>query len=345
MKRTYRSSPPRRQRGLTLVELMVGLAVGMVLVAGLALLFANTSQSGNELEKSLRQIENGRYAIDLLGEDLSVAGYFGEAMATGSAATVSPCAGTADVVADLEAKRAATPAVLPDAVQGLTPAEAAALTCLADHLAGTPAVVVRRLDTTAIATTEMTPGEVYVQSSNHASETTATYRAATDAADLALKDMDGTINRVRRYVLRVYYVAGCSDCGRDTIPTLKRAELRAGGIVVAPIAEGIDNLGLDYGFDTTGDGAPDTWLGLNGAADMPEATAAAALGWGNVMAVRVHLVTRTTEPTPGFVDERTYSMGLRGTSTFVVTPAASDAFKRRVYTTTVRLNSLAGARE
>lgn len=345
MKHTLRPLPPKRQRGLSLVELMVGLAIGMILVAGLALLFANTSRSSGELEKSLRQIENGRYAIDLVGEDFSVAGYFGEAMASGGADAVSPCSDAAAVVADLEAMRAASPAVLPNAVRGFTPTEAAALPCLANHLAGTPAVALRRLDTTAIATTAMTPGEVYVQSSNDASETTATYLAATDPAALVLKDMDGATNVVRRYLSRVYYVASCSDCGRDTIPTLKRAELRAGGIVVSPIAEGIDNFALDYGFDTSGDGAPDTWLGLNGDADVPESTAAAALGWGNVVAVRIHLVARTTEPSPGFVDERTHSMGLEGTSTLVVTPAANDAYKRRVYTTTVRLNSLAGARE
>ena len=63
-----------RVRGFSLVELMVGMAIGLVLVAGLSLLFANTSQSGNELNKSIRQIENGRYAMDLLHDDLMLAG-------------------------------------------------------------------------------------------------------------------------------------------------------------------------------------------------------------------------------------------------------------------------------
>ena len=335
-----------RHRGFSLVELMVGLAIGLALVAGLALLFASTSRSSAELEKSLRQIENGRYAVDLLAEDLSVAGYFGEAMAEGSADTVSPCAPTAAVAADLEAKRALVPAKTPHGVQGYTPAEAAALGCLADHLAGTPAVAVRRLDTTAVAasSTAMVAGQLYVQASNHASETTATYLASTQPADLVLKDMDGSVNEVRRYISRVYYLAGCSDCGNDSIPTLKRAELRGDTIAVVPLAEGIERLGLDYGFDTDGDGAPDSWMGLNGMAAGAESAAAAALGWGNVVAVRLHVVARTTEPSAGHADSRSYTVGLNGTTTVSFGPVG-DAFKRRVYQTTVRLNSIAGGRE
>ena len=344
MRRTPSVASLRTQAGLSLVELMVGLAVGMMLVAGLALLFANSSQSAGELEKSLRQIENGRYAVDLLAEDLSVAGYYGEAVADTLATSVSPCADPAAVAADLEAQRAASPPSLPFAVEGLTGAQAAALACLPNHVPGTPALVLRRLDTAAVDVAAIEPGEVYVQSSLDASEINATYVAGLDASNLTLKDMDGNTNKVRRYISRVYYVAFCSDCGRDTIPTLKRAELRAGGTVVVPIAEGIEQVGFDYGFDTSGDGAPDTWTGLNGSADVAEATAAAALGWENVVAVRVHLLARTTEASAGFVDARSYTLGLQGGDPYVV-PVAGDAFKRRVYTTTARLNTIAGRRE
>lgn len=336
--------PLQRQRGMSLVELMVGITIGLMMVAGLALLFGNTGRTANELDKSLRQIESGRYAVDLLGEDLSVAGYFGEAIASGTAATVDPCATSAAVIADLEAKRAAAPAVLPHAVTGLTAQEASALPCLANHLAGTPAVVVRRLDTTAVAVDAITPGFAYLQSSNNEGDINATYVAGTVGSAFVLKDLDGSINKVRRYLSRVYYVAGCSDCGADTIPTLKRAELRGGAVAVAPLAEGIENIGLDYGFDTDSDGVPDQWIGLNGPAGAAESAAASALGWQNVVAVRIHLLSRASTPSPGFSDQRTYALGTAGTAPFTVTPGG-DAYKRRAYVTTVRLNSIAGLRE
>lgn len=334
----------RAQRGMTLIELMVGMTIGLVLVAGLALLFGRTSQSSNELEKALRQIENGRYAVDLLAEDLGMAGYFGEAVASGTEPTVGPCSPSAAVVADLEAKRAAATPLLPDGIQGLTPDEAAALPCLADHLAGTPAVVVRRLDPAGIAADAIVPGEVYVQSSNSLDDLNATYIAGTATGDFVLRDLDGTTNKVRRYLTRIYYVANCSDCGIDTIPTLKRAELREDAMVVSPLAEGIQHLNFDYGFDTNGDAVPDSWYGLGGGAAAAEATAAAALGWGNVVAVRIHVLSRGTEPSPGFTDTRTYASGLQGTATFVL-GAFDDAIKRRAYVTTTRLHSVAGLRE
>lgn len=342
---THPHSPSaRRQRGMSLIELMVGITVGLVLVAGLAVLFGNSSQTSAELEKSVRQLENGRYAVDLLAEDISVAGYFGEAQAGGTADTVSPCATSTMVAADLEAKRAMTPALLPFPVTGLSPLAAAALGCLPNHLAGTPALVLRRLETRPVAVAAVTPGVLYLQASNHPDDLNATYIAATSGSSFVLRDMDGTANAVRRYLSRVYYIASCSDCGNDTIPTLKRAELRGDQLVVSPLAEGIENVAFDYGFDTNGDATPDTWIGLNGAPNAVQLAAAAAAGWGNVVAIRLHLVSRATEPSPGFSDTRTYALGLEGTATFSLT-ALGDAWKRRAYTTTARLNSVAGVRE
>jgi len=335
---------PRRQRGMTLVELMVAMAVGLLLVAGLIALYANASQSATELEKSVRQIENGRYAVDLLAEDLSMAGYFGEAVADGMAAAVSPCSDGPTMLTDLKAKAAASPAVVPFGVRGLTPDEADALGCLANHLAGTPAVIVHRLDTRAVATTAMAADTLYVQSSFNAAETTATYVASATPGEMVLKDLTGATNKVRRYLSRVYYVASCSDCGRDTIPTLKRAELVGNSVVISPLAEGIERIGFDYGFDTNSDGTPETWIGLSGGADATVSTAAAALGWGNVVAVRIHVLARNTEPSVAFVDDRSYAGGLSGTATFTVGPYG-DAYKRRDYTTTARLNVVAGQRE
>jgi type IV pilus assembly protein PilW len=356
MKRRIASSPLARQQGMTLIELMVAMAVGLMLVAGLVLLYAHASQSASELDKSVRQIENGRYAVDLLEEELSMAGYFGEANATGGMidmqdaslpSPASPCADAATVKARLQAMSALSPAKLPFGVQGLTPAEADALPCLANHLAGTPALIVRRLDVHPVATTAMTANTLYVQSSFSATDLNATYLASTAAADLTLKTMAGTTNTVRRYLSRVYYIASCSECGRDNIPTLKRASLEGGSVVVTPLAEGIERIGLDYGFDTDGNGTPDQWIGLSGTAGATESAAAAAspLGWANVVSVRVHVLARSTEPTQGFVDNRTYAGGLQGTATFTITPPSGDPYKRRDYTTTARLNVIAGQRE
>src|SRR5712691_6457768 len=67
-----------RAAGLSLVELLVSIALGLMVLAGVIVVFANSSAARNELERSSRQIENGRYALELLSSDLRMAGFYGE---------------------------------------------------------------------------------------------------------------------------------------------------------------------------------------------------------------------------------------------------------------------------
>ena len=69
---------PRSMAGVSLVELMIAMVLGLMILAGLATIFANSSRTREELERTSRQIENGRYAVDLLSEDLRLAGFYGE---------------------------------------------------------------------------------------------------------------------------------------------------------------------------------------------------------------------------------------------------------------------------
>lgn len=342
----------RRQRGLGMVELMVGLVVGMLLIAGLAVMFGNASRSSAELDKSMRHIENGRHAIELLAEDLALAGYYGTAAVSTFTDSVSPCADAAAVANQLNAVHAAArPPTLPRPVQGYTDAEAATLACLPHRKPGTPALALRRLDTAALAVGAAPTGTLVLQAAHHMDDTQP-FIAATGSAGLTLRDRLGNPNVVRSFLVRVYYVARCSDCtgagtgtgGGDGIPTLMRAEFRNGSLVATPLAEGIDQVAFDYGFDTTGDGVPDRWIGLGGQAGTLEAADAAAAGWGNVMAVRVSVLSRNLEPTTGHLDTRSYPLGLQGSAS-VSTGPFNDAFKRRVATTTARLHSVAGLRE
>lgn len=67
-----------RQSGFSLVELMIAITIGLFIMSGMALIFVNSVQSRNELEKSSRQIENGRYAAEALREDIELAGFYGD---------------------------------------------------------------------------------------------------------------------------------------------------------------------------------------------------------------------------------------------------------------------------
>ncbi|MBL0422830.1 PilW family protein [Ramlibacter sp. AW1] len=340
----------RHQRGLSLVEVMVGLTIGMILVAGLALMFGNASRSSNELERSVRHIENGRYAMEWLGQDLAMAGFYGTLPATAREAPASPCLTMAQLTAALVTMSGKATPTLPFPVQGLTSQEAQALpACLPNHRIGTPALVLRRLDPPAVAAAAATAGTLYLQASHYVPDNTDTYVASTSTASFTLRDRSANTNTVRRFLSRIYYIANCSDCSGtgDGIPTLTLSELTPTGFRITPIAEGIEQIGFDYGFDTAGnDGAPDEWYGLNADADGTHVAAAAAKNWTHVMAVRVSLVSRALEPSLGYSEARKYAAGLKGTALYEFQPAAAiQNFKRRAYAGTFRLQTPAGLRE
>jgi type IV pilus assembly protein PilW len=66
----------RRQSGVSLIELMVSVTLGLLILSGVLIVFVNASAARNEVERTSRQIENGRYASELLSEDLRLAGFF-----------------------------------------------------------------------------------------------------------------------------------------------------------------------------------------------------------------------------------------------------------------------------
>lgn len=68
---------PHSQRGLSLVELMVAVTLGLVLIAGLIQVFLGNRQT-QRLEQGVARVqEAGRLALDLLTRDLRAAGFHG----------------------------------------------------------------------------------------------------------------------------------------------------------------------------------------------------------------------------------------------------------------------------
>jgi type IV pilus assembly protein PilW len=145
------------------------------------------------------------------------------------------------------------------------------------------------------------------------------------------------VNRVRSYVSRIYYVASCSHCGvgGDNVPTLKRVDLVGNQLTWTPLAEGIETLRFEYGFDVDGDGSPDTYLTAPGALGPTSA-------WSNVVSVKAHFITRSVE--------KATDTHLTGAQVFqfggiapIGTPA--DGYVRKAYTTAIRIVNPSAVRE
>ena len=67
----------RRQRGVSLVELMVAMLLGLLLTAGVLQVFSGNSQAYRFNEALSRIQENGRFALDELTREIRMAGYLG----------------------------------------------------------------------------------------------------------------------------------------------------------------------------------------------------------------------------------------------------------------------------
>lgn len=68
----------QRQRGFSLVELMISVTISLVILGGLSAMLINVSRTNSEMAKSNSQIENGRFAVQVLENDLVHAGFWGE---------------------------------------------------------------------------------------------------------------------------------------------------------------------------------------------------------------------------------------------------------------------------
>ena len=93
-------------------------------------------------------------------------------------------------------------------------------------------------------------------------------------------------------------------------------------------------------IDTTGDGAPD---GSFVATTPPIATPTDPADWANVVALRVHLLARNNEPSPGYVDPKTYAMGNNSAGTAQTVTPTTDSYgnnvrpyKRRLFSQLIR---------
>jgi type IV pilus assembly protein PilW len=76
-KRTPPIKAPRLQSGLSLVELMVSITLGLLIMAGVVQLFASSSTSSQTVQASARIQENIRYIMTRIGNDIAQAGNLG----------------------------------------------------------------------------------------------------------------------------------------------------------------------------------------------------------------------------------------------------------------------------
>jgi type IV pilus assembly protein PilW len=322
--------PPSRQAGLTLVELMIAVALGLLLLAALGFLYAGNRQAFRTHDSIARLQENGRYAMEVLGQDLRMVGYIG----CGALGEV-PIAATAVLV---------PPVAVPTPANVLGGAEGAGN--------ASDSLTLMRVDgrgamlTAAMATAA---AEVPIPASPRL------YAAGTHflIADCRNADLFRASQKVEQGNTSILHAAGAYNSnanlskayGADALvfpfeaiaysiasnPAGNPALYRAVNGDAQEVVENVKDMQIVYGVDTNNDGAVDAYRLAN------EVT-----NWARVLAVRVSLLLRSPEanvatgPPAVFWDRDN-----NGTNDF--NPATDpDAQARRllyVYTSTIGLRN------
>lgn len=391
-----------RQPGFTLIELMVAITLGMLVVAAVLALYLNLTRTNNEMAKANRQIENGRFAIQLLENDIVHAGFWGEhvpvyddftSSAVGSeipTAIPDPCVAVSSWDAAYKTNLIAIP------VQGYAAATPSGSGCATDvstnRSANTDVLVVRHAETClpGVGNCEAyNANNIYLQSALCALEGSS-YRLDTgtniDTNPLHKKDCvgtgspaalpitSGTAADKRLFVSNIYHVRDYPGTANDgvAIPTLMRSSFSVDKHqVTQQLIEGIEAFRVEFLIDNAnppcgpinyaaaitkvnratcavdaditkntfpnnrGDGIPDAicYAGTCTVNDLM-----------NAVAVRIYVLARNLEPTQGYQDDKTYQLGTLSINAAAL-PSAQRAYKRHVFSTTVRLNNVAGRRE
>lgn len=357
---------------------MISIAIGLVILAALVALFLGTSRNNREMATASSVIENGRFAIQLLENDIVHAGYWGTHVPEfdDQTSTIVPPDVPASLPDPCLAYSAANwNAAYVDSLLGI-PAQAyeTVAVCggvITNKLANTDVLVVRHAETCVpgVGTCGAdTNGKLYLQSSRCRTETAPYVFGLTGTASFNLSQRNCAVRaEKRRFISHIYYIRDFAVTAGDGIPTLVRSEFDLSGGALAhqaavPLIEGIDGFRVEFGIDNvSATGAAVNYTSAivwqnsttktratNRGDGIPDGsfirctvgTPCTAAQLMNATAIRVYVLARSRETTSGYTDTKTYALG----DSTTLGPY-NDGFKRHVYSTTVRLPNVAGRRE
>ena len=324
-----------KQRGFTLVELMVSITLGMLIVAALLALYLNITRTNNEMAKANLQIENGRFAIQLLQSDLVHAGFWGEARPpVPTAVPANPCLAPSAWDAAYKANMLAFPVLGYDSAS--VPSTCGTVTGAQDN---SDVVVVRHANTCTSGSAGCDGGadtgpHIQVSSCNMTPPEPG-YVIHSSTFPLHKKDCT-TIEDIRRKVVSSIYFVSDNTLMRSSLVngTYQAAQPLIEGIEAMRIEYGIDNLGKNgaaVSVTNPGDGSPDTYVSC-APCTLDELR--------NVVSVKIHVLARNLQATLGHTDSKIYQLG----NTDAIGPF-DDGVKRHVFSTTVRLVNPSSRRE
>jgi len=322
-----------KEQGFSLLEVMVSLALGLVVIGMVIQLFVNTKQSHAQNERVTESLENGRFALRTLTNDLKAIGFMGgmwDMTLLNQDGTLTAVATDCGQAAEVNW---AYDLSLYNAMQFIYDVDAATASaqfqCInaADFQANTDVLSVKR-SFTQKDTGALSDGVVYLRTDYSSGclwfKTGAnTGPAGGNCPTANFEDW--------RYMSNVYYIRSYSNTPGDGTPSLCKKFLTstAGGLAQPTmgevcLAEGVEHFHVQYGLDTDTpkDGVANKYVSNPTAIEVSN----------QAVSAKVFVLARATRADPNFTNNKTYTMGDRQI-------VVNDNFYRRVYSTTVVLRN------
>lgn len=242
------------QRGFSLIELMVALAIGLFLIAGVFSVYVNGRHSQNTVDEQVAMVDNARFALETIAADIRQSGVYGRTKERGK--LLPPVLSGGSVPGDCFPGWVAPAAdVMPVQVYDGTDAAGVSpypATCTSDYLANTPesdVIEMRYSLMTPVKDADVLNNVVYVQ--GNIDQAQVFYGVAPPIAEIQDSNY--------MYVRNLYYIAANGDAG-DGIPSLHRATLQPGGVVDQMLLAGVENLQIQLGIDSDNDQLVDQYI-------------------------------------------------------------------------------------
>jgi type IV pilus assembly protein PilW len=339
------------QRGLSLVELLVALAIGGFLIIGAVTVQSQTRKTFTVNEQQARLQETARFALSVIEPEVQQAGLYGFSnVPDGVSMKIGDVFMYASDMRTIKDAITDMPGVLEgcgknyvvDVSQSVTAGNGDwAMDCDpagGGFLEGTDTLTVRR---TSVDKVDPKKGRIQLYTSRVNREQQQLFMDGTAPGPIVDK-----MSEVRDLIMKTFYVSPSSD-GRPNLPSLRMKEISSkddeGEWLDTEVVRGVEDiqieLGVDPGEDRNADDVPDDVAG-DGMADFVNGQIAnwvppgdALLESGQVVAVRIWVRVRAEELEPGFADQRTYNYG--GVANF----KPADGYRRVLMSRTIYLRN------
>lgn len=320
----------KSQQGLTILEMLIALVLGLVLFAGVISIFIGMRATTQETTSYGEMQENGRFALTLITDDLIRQGFWGDLDGALDFATLTQTVDPAGIGGDCVGggvNNASFPVAVGHfrTLWGTTAVAAANMGCINDAVVGSDIIQIKRAISSPLVAANMLPNRYYFASNSNS--------AAIFPGNAAVPTLN--FSRLWEYQHRVYYVREESQ-GAEDVPVLMQGQLTRAGtsMNLSMVVEGIERIRFMYGVDTDDDGVVNAFIS---AANMTEAF------WDNendvsILAVKVFVLARDILPDQKYENRNTYQLGDLAVN-FVNGQGNGDNYRRLLFSSTITLHN------